>query len=226
MVTALSGTEGSDTLANIEIAEFDGTNYTIVNGTNGNDVNLNGAAGTAGSQLVLGFDGNDSLNAGTGNDLLIGGAGNDTLNGGCRQRPAGWRRSGPTRWRAAPAMTPTSSTTLGDTVTEGANAGTDTIRTSLAAFTLAANFENLVFTGTAAFTGIGNAAANTITGGSGANTLSGGDNNDTLNGNGGNDILDGGLGNDTLNGGAGNDTLIGGANGGTDTLNGGLGATP
>ena len=223
VVTALSGTEGSDTLANIEIAEFNGTNYTIVNGTNGNDVNLNGAAGAAGSQLVLGFDGNDSLNAGTGTDLLIGGAGNDTLNGGTGNDLLDGGLG-------ADAMTGgTGNDTYvvdnaGDTVTEGANAGTDTIRTSLAAFTLAANFENLVFTGTTAFTGTGNAAANTITGGSGANTLIGGDDNDTLNGNGGNDTLDGGLGNDTLNGGAGNDTLIGGANGGTDTLNGGLGA--
>ena len=37
VVTALSGTEGSDTLANIEIAEFNGTNFGIVTGTDGND---------------------------------------------------------------------------------------------------------------------------------------------------------------------------------------------
>ncbi|NEK39798.1 calcium-binding protein, partial [Rhizobium leguminosarum] len=77
-----------------------------------------------------------------------------------------------------------------DIVTELASAGTDEIRTSLAAYSIATliNVENLSYTGSANFIGTGNALANTITGG---------------------------IGNDTLNGGAGADSLIGGA--GDDT---------
>ncbi|MGO7536914.1 hypothetical protein AB9E20_34115, partial [Rhizobium leguminosarum] len=52
------------------------------------------------------------------------------------------------------------------------------------------NVENLIYTGSASFTGTGNALANTIIGGAG------------------NDLLDGGAGNDTLNGGAGNDIYV------------------
>jgi Ca2+-binding RTX toxin-like protein len=59
-------------------------------------------------------------------------------------------------------------------------------------YTLAANVENLNYTGVPAFTGAGNDLANIITGGVG------------------NDSLDGGLGNDSLTGGAGADTLTGG----------------
>ncbi|MGO6986989.1 protease, partial [Rhizobium leguminosarum] len=71
-------------------------------------------------------------------------------------------------------------------------AGTDEIRTALAAYSIAAliNVENLSYTGSASFTGTGNALANTITGGAG------------------NDVLNGGTGNDTLAGGAGNDIYV------------------
>ncbi|PVE26496.1 Ig family protein, partial [Enterococcus faecalis] len=80
-----------------------------------------------------------------------------------------------------------------DTITENANAGTDTIQSSVT-YTIAAlaNVENLTLTGTAAINGTGNAGNNVITG------------------NGANNTLDGGAGNDTLDGGAGTDTLIGG----------------
>ncbi|NEH89429.1 protease, partial [Rhizobium leguminosarum] len=73
----------------------------------------------------------------------------------------------------------------------GLNEGTDLIKTALSIYTLGNNVENLLYTGSASFTGTGNALVNTITGGAG------------------NDTLDGGTGNDTLIGGAGNDTLIG-----------------
>ncbi|MGJ3626782.1 hypothetical protein AB5I41_07750 [Sphingomonas sp. MMS24-JH45] len=58
-----------------------------------------------------------------------------------------------TRWLAAPT-TPTPLDFTGDVASqEQANEGTDTVRTSLAAYTLGANVENLTYTGTAAFTG-------------------------------------------------------------------------
>ena len=52
-----------------------------------------------------------------------------------------------------------------DVVTEAAGAGTDTERTALASLTLAANVENLTFTGAGNFSGVGNTLANVITGG-------------------------------------------------------------
>ncbi|WP_305891561.1 calcium-binding protein, partial [Pseudomonas sp. LLC-1] len=116
-------------------------------------------------------------------------------------------------------------------VIEATGAGTDTVRTALASYTLGANVENLTYTGVGNFSGSGNALDNIITsgagndqlnGGAGSDQLLGGSGNDTLNGGDDNDSLDGGLGNDILNGGAGSDTLFGDA--GNDILSGGSGS--
>ncbi|MGO7881476.1 protease, partial [Rhizobium ruizarguesonis] len=56
---------------------------------------------------------------------------------------------------------------LADVVTEGLNEGTDLIKTALSIYTLGNNVENLLYTGSASFTGTGNALVNTITGGAG-----------------------------------------------------------
>ncbi|CAO3355181.1 beta strand repeat-containing protein [Azospirillum palustre] len=127
--------------------------------------------GNIAANLLQGGDGNDTLDGGTGTDTLVGGIGNDTY----------------------------IVDDAGDVVTELAGQGTDTVRTALTSYTLVANVENLVYTGTAAFTGIGNTGNNAITGGAG---------NDSLNGDAGNDTLDGGAGADSLVGGTGNDTFI------------------
>ncbi|QCA20204.1 hypothetical protein E5284_21050 [Citrobacter freundii] len=174
-------------------------NNVVLNGGNGIDI-LNGGLG------------NDVLNGGGGNDTLNGGAGNDILNGGL----------------GADVMVGSAGNDIyvvdnnGDVVTEGLNGGTDTVQTTLHNYTLTNNVENLVFTGTGAFTGRGNAIANTITGGSGNDFLYGMGGNDTLNGGAGNDVLDGGEGADNLQGGTGNDKMTGGA--GNDRLDGGEGA--
>lgn len=81
VVTDLTGAEGTDTLSTIETLRFAGVSYAVVAGTTGNNANLNGANGTAGSQAVFGHAGNDSLNGGAANDLLIGGQGDDTVRG-------------------------------------------------------------------------------------------------------------------------------------------------
>ena len=111
---------------------------------------------------LFGGEGNDTLNGGAGTDLMDGGAGNDTY----------------------------VVDNVGDVVSENADAGTDTISTSLASFTLSADVENLTFVGVGNFSGNGNASANVIAGGAG------------------DDTLDGGAGADLLQGGAGNDTYI------------------
>ncbi|WP_426235100.1 beta strand repeat-containing protein [Pseudomonas sp. TWP3-2] len=77
----------------------------------------------------------------------------------------------------------------GVTVIEQAGGGNDEVRVSYKDHTLAANVERLTYTGTGAFTGIGNALDNIITGGNG---------NDLLYGGGGADQFIGGGGMDTV----------------------------
>lgn len=76
----------------------------------------------------------------------------------------------------------------GTVVVETATSDYDTVQTTLNSYHLPDNVEGLTFTGTGAFSGVGNALNNVITGGAG---------NDTLDGGAGADRLVGGLGNDT-----------------------------
>jgi Ca2+-binding RTX toxin-like protein len=87
---------------------------------------------------------------------------------------------------------------VGDTVSEVADQGTDTVQSSVS-LTLSSYIEHLILTSTRAINATGNALDNTLTGNSGVNLLNGGD---------GNDILIGGLGNDTLTGGDGADQFV------------------
>jgi Ca2+-binding RTX toxin-like protein len=176
-------------------------------GEGGNDV-LNGGGG---SDTLDGGSGNDQLNGGAGNDLLAGGAGSDKLNGST----------------GADSMTGGAGDdsyvvdNIGDTITENAGEGTDTVNAGVS-WTLGANVERLLLTGTANIDGTGNELANVLSGNAGANQLYGLGGNDQLNGGGGNDTLSGGLGADVLGGGAGNDWIEGGS--GRDVLSGGAGA--
>ena len=131
----------------------------------------------------------NTLTGGAGNDTLDGGAGADVLHGG----------QGNDTYVVDNA---------GDQVSEAANEGVDTVKTVLASYTLGANIENLIHTGSTAFVGTGNALDNTITGSTGADTLSGSFGSDTLQGMGGADTLDGGPGADVMQGGAGNDIYL------------------
>jgi serralysin len=120
--------------------------------------------GNALNNILTGGAGNDTLNGGLGNDTMIGGAGNDTY----------------------------AVNSMFDVVTEGLNAGNDTIQTTLTNYSLASrtHIENLTYLGISAVTFTGNALDNILTGAVG------------------NDTLNGGLGNDTMIGGAGNDKYI------------------
>ncbi|MGR9134441.1 M10 family metallopeptidase C-terminal domain-containing protein [Rhizobium leguminosarum] len=148
--------------------------YSIAALVNVENLTYTGAAnftgtGNALANTITGGAGNDTLNGGTGADSLIGGAGSDIY----------------------------IVDNAGDLVTEAANEGTDTVRTTLASYTLGSDVENLTYIGTVAFVGTGNDLDNTITGGAAVDTLSAGVGNDTLNGGAGADSLIGGAGHDT-----------------------------
>lgn len=86
----------------------------------------------------------------------------------------------------------------GDVITEGLDAGIDTVVSSVS-YGLAANAENLILTGSANLAATGNDLANVLVGNAGANAIQAGA---------GNDVLAGGLGDDSLDGGSGNDLYL------------------
>ncbi len=170
------------------------------------------ANGFAGADTLIGAGGNDALSGGDDADSLTGNAGNDTLDGG----------AGTDRMTGGLGNDVYVVDNAGDVVTEASASGTDTILTTLSAYTLFTNVENLTYAGSGDFTGIGNTAGNLLTGGSGNDTLSALSGNDTLLGGDGNDTLDTGTGNNSVQGGIGDDSILGGT--GNDTLDGGDGA--
>ena len=128
--------------------------------------------GNAGNNVLSGGAGSDTLNGSSGIDTLVGGTGNDTY----------------------------VVDNLKDIVSETSTlAGEiDTVRSSVT-WTLGANLETLILTGSGLLNGTGNALGNVLIGNVGNNVLSGGAGSDTL---------DGGSGIDTLVGGTGNDTYV------------------
>jgi Ca2+-binding RTX toxin-like protein len=136
--------------------------------------------GNDSNNTIVGYGvGNNLINGGIGADIMIGGGGDDTY----------------------------IVDDIGDTVTENAGEGTDTVLSSVT-FSLSANIENLDLTDTGNINGTGNNLGNEIIGNTGDNALSGGDGNDSIYGGVGNDTLDGGAGNDLLTGGVGNDVFV------------------
>ncbi|WP_423603326.1 hypothetical protein [Sphingomonas sp. MS122] len=125
--------------------------------------------GRGGDDGLVGGAGDDQLDGGSGNDLLRGGTGNDLY-----------------------VVYET-----GDQVIEAAGEGRDRVRTAASNYTLGANIEELVYTGTIGATMTGNALDNFIVGSGGEDRLAGGDGADVLRGGAGGDMLDGGAGSDT-----------------------------
>ncbi|HEY0130736.1 MAG TPA: calcium-binding protein, partial [Allosphingosinicella sp.] len=155
--------------------------------------------GTAGSDTIHGTNSSDTINGLGGDDTLFGNGGSDTLDGG----------TGADSMSGGTGNDTYVVDDIGDVVNENSAEGTDTVRTTLAAYALTANVEHLRFIGAGDFTGTGNDLNNDITGAGGNDTLSGGDGHDQLYGNGGDDSLYGGVGHDFLSGGSGADYLEG-----------------
>ncbi|GJD40133.1 MULTISPECIES: calcium-binding protein [Methylobacterium] len=157
---------------------IDGTGNALDNRITGNDGD-NRLDGGAGNDRLTGRGGDDVLVGGTGNDIMRGGAGDDVY----------------------------VVDSTGDQVIEEAGEGNDTVRSSVT-YSLGANVETVVLTGTGAIDATGTGGANSLTGNNSDNRLDGGAGNDTLSGRGGNDTLLGGTGADTMRGGTGDDTYV------------------
>ncbi len=244
-MATIIGTPNSETLTGTDVAD------TIL-GAGGNDV-LNGLGGSdtlnggSSNDTLKGGDDNDLLYGGLGSDLLYGGLGDDQLFGGDRRdRLNGGDgndlldgEGGDDRMAGGAGDDVYIVDNSLDETIETAGNGIDEVRTSLQSFVLGSNIENLTFTGSGNFAGVGNSEGNRIAGrsgndvldgasgndlvigGAGRDTIRGADGDDTLRGGSGRDQLFGGTGNDTLLGGDFNDTLRGGA--GNDALDGGSG---
>src|SRR5690242_14899605 len=115
---------------------------------------------------VFGTASNDVLTGTAGPDLIDGQAGADHMSGG----------TGDDTYVVDDA---------GDVVTEAANAGIDTIKTSISLAALAANVEQVVLLGAGNLDATGNALDNVMTGNLAGNTLNGSGGNDVLLGYGG-----------------------------------------
>ena len=182
VVTELHG-GGNDTVISSRTyalsAEVEKLTLTGIGNTAGTGNALNNTIiGNDGNNKLVGGEGNDSLGGGLGNDTLDGGKGGDTMKGG----------AGDDRYYIDNKL---------DVVTEYSNFGADTIVIN-GTYTLGANIENLILTGSGVRFGTGNALDNHITGNAGNNTLGGAD---------GNDVIDGGKGTDNMRGGAGDDSF-------------------
>ena len=137
--------------------------------------------GNALANVLTGNAGNNVLNGGAGRDTLIGGAGNDTY---VLDRVD----------ELALVQERVSQGSDGLILTYAASSSSSVLNLNL---TNLRNVENVVLSGTGAFTVVGNDLSNSLLGNASVNNLQGGAGNDVLNGGAGTDTLIGGIGNDT-----------------------------
>lgn len=157
------------------MARFQGTRYSDdIEGTNNDDI----IEGFEGDDLLEGFGGHDLLFGDSGDDILIGGSGDDDLDGG-----SGWdEMEGGTGDDIYVVDS------INDDVIELSSEGIDAVYTTLRAYTLGANVEDLVYEGFSDFDGTGNGLDNFIYGHVGDDVLDGAGGNDRLIGEEGDDI--------------------------------------
>ncbi|TPE47872.1 M10 family metallopeptidase C-terminal domain-containing protein [Amaricoccus solimangrovi] len=171
---------GSDTV-------ISSVNLTLI--SNFEHLTLSGSASNGGgngaNNVLTGNASSNTLTGGSGADTLLGAAGDDRLDGG----------TGADRMEGGTGNDVYAVDTTSDVLVEAASAGADTVEAAIN-FSLGANFENLLLTGTAT-SGTGNGVANRLTGNASANTLVGLGGADTLDGGGGADRMEGGGGRDT-----------------------------
>jgi Ca2+-binding RTX toxin-like protein len=136
-------------------------------------------SGNSGDNWLWGNTGNDTLIGGAGNDFLSGGAGANTLAGG----------AGDDVYVVAGQN---------DVIIENAGEGTDTVFSSAADYTLAADVEVGAILSDSGATLRANDQGASLWGGAGGDTLIGGSGNDVLNGGAAQDLLFGGGGDDTF----------------------------
>src|SRR6185369_7716383 len=162
---------------------------------------------TAYQSVALHVDTGLTLNGTGGADTLIGGTGNDYLNG----------LAGADQMRGGQGDDTYVVDNVGDVVIENANEGFDTVNASIT-YTLPANAERLVLTGTSPINGTGNGLGNVLIGNAANNQLTGGAGNDTLDGRAGDDNMKGGTGDDSYCVDSAHDVVTELANEGTDTV--------
>ena len=177
-----------DTVQTVNGVSVSGLERLLISTGSGNDIikNLN----TSSDDQIYAGAGNDIIASGPGNDYIDGGAGNDIIDGG----------TGADTMIGGTGNDIYVVDNINDVVIETSTLPneTDSVNSSIS-YTLGANIENLLLTGTALINGIGNDLNNYLTGNSVANTLIGGIGADTLTGGDGSDLLIGGLGKDTYN---------------------------
>ncbi|KQW78756.1 peroxidase family protein [Brevundimonas sp. Root1279] len=181
----LVGAGGVDTVTYAAAAGSVNANLTAmrasVDGDGGADtfVGVENLTGSAFADLLVGNADVNVLNGGLARDTLLGFGGNDVLHGGSGVSNQLQGGLGDDLYVL---------TAAGDTIVELAGDGVDSVQSLSSYHVLAANVENVTYTGVGNFTGIGNAIDNVIIGGVGADTLTGGGGNDALTGGAGNDL--------------------------------------
>ncbi len=190
----VQGTAGDD-IINPDIPYVDADGDVVDN----NDAILDGDVEN--DDLILGFEGNDSIDAGDGDDRVFGGADNDTIDGGAGNDGLVGGD--------------------GNDIIEGGdgddmafgNAGNDELYGGSGNDKLEGGTGDDLLEG-----GVGD---DDLWAGAGNDTVLGGDGDDVANGGSGNDVIHGEAGNDTLDGSNGDDTVFGGA--GDDSIDGDFG---
>lgn len=222
-IEAIRGSDHDDTFFSVSdyVIDFDGGDGvdTIDYSTSYEGINVDVREGAG----AVGIGGEAEGSTLTNIEIVIGSNANDTFTSGADSRGTAITfegNAGDDIYYIDTAITPT--------IIEEEFGGIEEVRVSVSnpnGTVLAANVENLTYTGNDSFIGIGNDSSNVITGGAGVDSLYGGAGDDTITVTHG--LADGGDGNDQLTGtgtgfsllgGAGDDQLVfkasGSANGG------------